>query len=220
MYPNPYIIASYPRSGSTWLRFILCNLLHPEHIHDFDSVNRLIPQIEDPEGMARALPSCRFYKTHQRRHAQRIVFLHRHVGDVLISEWWYKQKFHADTRTFEEFLVATDYGQGWRDDVDFYFPCDYTIGYRDLGFPHRILDCVPLLSGYSDGDIEEAARKSNFDQLQRIEADSGFGEYPIGDVRIRFIRKGTSDQWKKLPVEQQETILQKNHTQLLLLRYL
>lgn len=40
------IIASYPRSGSTYLRFILCNLYYPETTHTFETVNRLIPTIE------------------------------------------------------------------------------------------------------------------------------------------------------------------------------
>jgi hypothetical protein len=48
----PCLIASYPRSGSTWVRFILSNLLHPEESHDFDSVNQIIPDIGDPQGLA------------------------------------------------------------------------------------------------------------------------------------------------------------------------
>lgn len=213
---NPTIIASYPRSGSTWLRFILCNLLYPDIQHDFDSVNKHIPAIDNADDMKIAIEQPTFYKTHSLRHGQNIIHLHRHVGDVLISEYWYKQKFHADGMTLFEYLIVTDYGKNWRDSIDFYFPCAKSISYDQLE------DCMRLkylIGSYTIEEISAAIEKSSFSKMQKAE-EKGFGIYPTGSPEIKFIRKGTTGQWRELDAQTQNRIIEKNYTQLKALGYL
>lgn len=212
------IIASYPRSGSTWLRFILCHLYYPNARIDFAFVNKAIPDIDHAEGMRASLSPLLFFKSHRLRHGQRILFLHRHVGDVLISEYWYKRKFHGDTRTLEEFLASCDYGREWREHIDFYFPCQQAIGFDELGNWEAILRILPQREPRDR--IEHAIAQSSFDNLQSLEG-GGFGDlYPSGDLSIRFIRDGRSGQWKELPRDLTDLLLEKNFTQLRVLGYL
>jgi hypothetical protein len=218
MIMSPVLIVGYPRSGSTWLRFILCNTLYSGVVHDFASVNYYIPTIEDCDSVICGHPTPLFYKTHQLRHAKSVVFLHRHVGDVLVSEYFYKKKFYQDDRSFEEFLLADDVGKGWRDSVDHYFPCPRTIRYDHISNPDAVLEAFPSLRHLTSSQIREAMDKSSFKELQKVE-QKGFGNYPTGDPAIKFFRQGTSKQWATLDEEFQEMILEKNSCHLRLLGY-
>lgn len=211
------IICSYPRSGSTWLRFILCNLLYPETEHDIDSVNRHIPDIDHYDGMKESIHRPHAFKSHGLRQGQSIIFLHRHVGDVLISEWWYKKKYHADTRTLEQFLEDCKYGENWRAHIDHFFPAERQIGYDELSDHSSLLRVIP--KSFLRSDLRKAMRKSSFTELQHVEK-KGFGQYPSGDLEIPFFRQGTSDQWKDLKENIQDRILYSNLIQLKALGYL
>lgn len=213
-----HLIASYPRSGSTWLRFILCNLLYPNIEHDFDSVNKYIPTYESEADMKiKALDKPEYYKTHSLSAAQNIIFLHRHVGDVLISEYYYKRKFHNDPRIFEEFVIGCDYGQEWRQNINHYFPCNKMISFDRLDNEFSLMEIIG--TNYSEGQIKDAIRKSNFETMQKIE-DKGFGIYPKGDENIKFVRNGKSGQWLNLSEGLQQRIIEKNYIQLKALNYI
>lgn len=211
---NPLLIASYPRSGSTWFRFVLCNLYYSHIQHDFASVNQYIPPIDDPAGMKAAINDPLFYKTHGLHHSGRVIFLHRHVGDVLISEWWYKKKFHDDQRTLAEYIQATSFGQGWREHVNWYFPCAHTLAFDLIGKVSSYAFC-----GLPRPLVEAALQKSSFDRLKEVEK-KGFGIYPSGNPDISFIRDGHSGQWLELDDAIRDTLLEKNFTQLKMLGYL
>ena len=46
VYPDDTFIVSYPRSGNTWTRFLIANLLHPEEPATFANIERLVPDSE------------------------------------------------------------------------------------------------------------------------------------------------------------------------------
>lgn len=211
------IICSYPRSGSTWLRFILCNLLYPDVEHDIGSVNRRIPDIDGEQGVREATDPPQYYKSHIARHAQRIIHLHRHVGDVLISEWWFKRKFYNERRPLYEFIVRTEYGAEWRSHADFFFPCNKGISFDQLSSPAAVMSIVP--SRYSLREVEMAIERSSFARLQKVE-ESGFGSYPSGDPAILFFRDGRSGQWQELEEGLRSELLDRNYKQLKMLGYL
>jgi hypothetical protein len=47
----------------------------------------------------------------------------------------------------------------------------------------------------------------------------GFGDYEAGNTEIKFVRDGTSGQWKSLPKELVSEILKKNKKELISLGY-
>src|SRR5690242_17221396 len=87
--PNDVFLASFPRSGNTWLRFVLGEVLTRESV-EFENVNRIIPEV-GLQGKARAvLPGGgRLIKTHElyRQEYQRAIYVIRDVRDVLLSEF-------------------------------------------------------------------------------------------------------------------------------------
>lgn len=87
--PQDIFQASYPRSGSTWLRFILFQILRGEEA-GFGKIDTCIPEIDSHRGVPPILPGGgRLIKTHEkyRKEYTRAVFLVRDVRDVVLSSY-------------------------------------------------------------------------------------------------------------------------------------
>lgn len=99
-------LGSYPRSGSTWLRFMLFELLTGEPA-TFDSVNRNMrgPGTHD-EGRSVLPDHGRFLSTHEsyRREYHRGVYLVRDVRDVVLSEFQYERERGFILDDFDQYL--------------------------------------------------------------------------------------------------------------------
>ena len=199
------IIASYPRSGSTYLKLLLTNLYY-EGEHDVRSANRHIPTLESEKEILEGIDNPIFYKTHEKRCNKDVIFLHRHVGDCLVSEYNYHKDYYDYDKDIETWLESNEYGKGWREMVDFYYPC------LDISF--------------------EQLTKDPFNTLYKVYA---FSYTPVKDSRFNevdyktfkdlnnqdptFFRSGKTGQWKKLPQEIQDKIINFNKKQLKLLGY-
>jgi len=85
--PQDIFLASYPRSGSTWLRFMLFQILTGED-PGFQRIDQCIPEIQSHRGVPPLLPGGgRLIKTHEqyRKDYTKAVFLVRDLRDVLVS---------------------------------------------------------------------------------------------------------------------------------------
>jgi hypothetical protein len=110
LHPADVILASYPRSGSTWARFVLYEILAGEEA-TFDSVNEGLPGVQGYETALRRLPGKgRLIGTHERFRKEylRAIYLVRDVRDVLLSEHAYLQTldfFRGDLDRFTRLFV-------------------------------------------------------------------------------------------------------------------
>ena len=87
--PQDAFLASYPRSGSTWLRFILFEILSGEAA-GFGKIDKCIPEIDAHRGVPPILPrGGRLIKTHEkyRKDYTKAIFLVRDLRDVLLSNY-------------------------------------------------------------------------------------------------------------------------------------
>jgi len=85
--PQDVFLASYPRSGSTWLRFMLFQILRREEAA-FGKIEECIPEIDAHRRIPPILPAGgRLVKTHEqyRKDYTRAVFLVRDPRDVFLS---------------------------------------------------------------------------------------------------------------------------------------
>jgi len=109
VYPDDVFIVSYPRSGNTWARFLIGNLLHPADPITFANVERRVPTIYFfPDRKLRALPRPRLFKSHEYfdpRYGRTIYFV-RDPRDVAVSVYYYSLKriVIADSLSIDDFI--------------------------------------------------------------------------------------------------------------------
>ncbi len=66
VYPDDTFLVSYPRSGNTWTRFLIANLMYPAECVTFANIERLIPDTASQSNRALKRTSRpRIIKTHQ-----------------------------------------------------------------------------------------------------------------------------------------------------------
>jgi hypothetical protein len=104
--PSDVFVASYPRSGNTWLRFMLYEILVGES-SSFKNVHQLVPDI----GMQnKALPVLaeegRLIKTHEPYLPQykKAIYLVRDARDVALSEFAFQKALGLAKDDFEIYL--------------------------------------------------------------------------------------------------------------------
>jgi hypothetical protein len=101
-------VASYPRSGSTWLRFLLAEVLTGKG-SQFGMVNELIPDVGAHRKAKPILPGGgNLIKTHEsyRREYKKAVYLVRDVRDVLLSEHAYQQALGLVGDDLDSYITA------------------------------------------------------------------------------------------------------------------
>jgi sulfotransferase family protein len=93
VFPNDVFLVSYPRSGSTWTRFLVGNLLNPTDPITFENVERRVPPIYFwPDRILRSLP--RVLKSHEAFDPRypRVIYIVRDPRDVAVSFYYYNLK--------------------------------------------------------------------------------------------------------------------------------
>jgi len=125
--PDDVFVATYPRSGTTWMQYMLHLLVRPEV--DFRHINDACPWLErslavgsvTPDDLAR-LPSPRIFKTHllpQWLPRQgRFVVIVRDPADVAVSYYELYRAYLGFRGTLDEFLARfvagrVQYGSWW-----------------------------------------------------------------------------------------------------------
>jgi hypothetical protein len=106
--PNDLFIASYPRSGTTWLRFLLFELLTGTPA-EFVPVNESIPYVGKHRGAPELLPSGgRVIQTHETflLGVRSAIYLVRDPRSVVLSEYRWQLRTGLFEGSFESFFEA------------------------------------------------------------------------------------------------------------------
>lgn len=94
VHPDDVFIVSYPRSGNTWFRFLIANLLSDEPA-SFGNIERLVPDIyTNSDVQLLGMNRPRILKSHEPFTAlyKSIVYLIRDPRDVVVSLYHYNVK--------------------------------------------------------------------------------------------------------------------------------
>lgn len=114
IFEDDRLIVSYPRSGNTWLSFMLTNLTHPEEETTFLNLDLRCPDIHQRSNRyLLSVPRPRLLKSHEPFDGRyrRTVYLVRDPRDVAVSYY----RFLAKTRTIEESLPLSEFIDGFLD---------------------------------------------------------------------------------------------------------
>lgn len=110
--PDPFetMVVSYPRSGNTWVRFILTGYL-VDGPPTLDEVERIVPDIYQTRERELSGRAARIYKSHEqfRPDYMKVLYLMRHPVEVCLSYYRYFLK----TRKIEASDDFSDFSQAF-----------------------------------------------------------------------------------------------------------
>ncbi len=127
VYPDDTFIISYPRSGSTWTRFLAANLVYSNETVSFTNLDQLVPATA--VSSRRSLKNARrprIIKSHNYydHRYPRVVYVVRDPRDVVLSEYRFilKAGKFADDYPMEKFVSEFVNGEignygSWKENV-------------------------------------------------------------------------------------------------------
>jgi hypothetical protein len=95
VFPDDVFLVSYPRSGNTWVRFLVGNLIYPESAVTFSNLESRLPEIYfNADRFLRHLPRPRILKSHEcfQPHYPRGIYIVRDPRDVAVSFYHHNVK--------------------------------------------------------------------------------------------------------------------------------
>jgi hypothetical protein len=109
VFPDDTMIVSYPRSGNTWTRFLIANLLHPGEQVSFANIETLIPDTSSISSRAlKRIARPRIIKSHQYfdHRYPRVIYIVRDPRDVAVSFYNFQRKKNQipDTHPLERYV--------------------------------------------------------------------------------------------------------------------
>jgi len=211
-------VASYPRSGNTWMRFLIGTLVFSQKI-TWKNVEHFVPAMyahSDKELLG--APSPRFIKTHHPFNSKfpRAIYLIRDVRDVVISYYnWHLKMKEGFNENFDCFFykflngeLGDNYGS-WGENVKSWLSnkeklrkgC-LVLKYEDLnedteGELRKVLRFLDI--DRSNKQIREAIEWCSFENMKRLEEKQKHEveRFKNSKQEKNFVRKGVSGQWQE-----------------------
>jgi hypothetical protein len=197
VYPDDTFLVSYPRSGNTWTRFLIANLVYPNQDVTFLNIEKLIPDTSSQSNRAlKRTPRPRMIKTHQYfdHRYPKTIYIVRDPRDVVLSYYDFQRKYRQieDGYPLERYVhnfVFGDIGSAdWGTWVENVSTWVYSRG-RDKKF---------LLLRYEDMMRDTVSELTRIAHFLEIEADSARLQRAVelsSADRMRQLEKQEQDQW-------------------------
>ena len=209
-------IVSYPKSGNTWTRFLIGNLISPAGV-SFRNIEKIIPDIyQHTQRELSRIESPRVLKSHEYfdPRYRKIIHIIRDPRAVAISYWHHRIKFREidETCSIEDFVdwfVTRGNQHGtWASNTESWLDArendrNYLlIRYEDMiSSPEEELQKIVSHMNLSVTDeiISNAISNSSFDKMRSMEQEQSNEWGPLHYTRrdLSFVRKGSADSWEK-----------------------
>jgi len=205
--PSDVFVITYPRSGTTWLRYLIANVLAPREDVTFSTFRHYVPDINDTYAartsldVFESLSSPRFFSFHGRYDPAlpKVVYLLRDPRDVMISFYHYRRtREQTYSGSLQDFLKSDDhYPCSWDQHVTDWLLNGvkenvFLIRYEELQRDtrtavRRVLDFADVR--YTDDDIAHAVTASGFEEMRSAEEGYSAGVSTAAEEQ-RFVRRG------------------------------
>ena len=223
IFEDDIFVASYPKSGNTWLRFLLARLMAPSELTiSFRNIDDFVPDLYRCRNFVDSVQKRpRFIKIHE-PHIEdygKAVYIYRDGRDVMISFYHYFKQSKKFEGSFTEFLRAVDdfWCGGWMNHVT--SAINYAkknpgmiffIKYEDLlvepgSWARQLAEFCRLPA--TPSEIEEAIQLTSFSELKKIE--SQFGPEELDQNNVEFFRAGKQKQWKEVFSSEQRALFER-----------
>jgi len=122
VYADDTFLVSYPRSGNTWTRFLIANLVYPQQNVSFLNIEKLIPDTASQSSRAlKRTRRPRLIKTHQYfdHRYPKTIYIVRDPRDVALSYYDFQRKYmqiedgHPVERYVEDFVHGRLGSEDW-----------------------------------------------------------------------------------------------------------
>ena len=213
-------VTSYPKSGNTWVRFLIANTLHPDGTTDFFNINQRVPDIYTlPDHKLLELASPRYLKSHEYFDPRypSVLYVVRDVRSVIVSYFNHLQLIGSipENESIDDFVGrflsgnVNRYGS-WKENVLSWIrvrECDNSrfklIRYEDLKS-----DCVVELGSIatylnlekSQEELQTIAELSSFKRMKELEKN-GIDKTMLSkkhrNVKAGFVRSGGTSDWEQ-----------------------
>jgi hypothetical protein len=198
VYPDDTFLVSFPRSGNTWTRFLVCNLMNPDDPVTFAGLESRIPEIYDvPDRILRAFPRPRIIKSHEcfDPRYKKVIYIVRDPRDVAVSyyEFQLKRRVISEDCSLEEFVprfMESEFEPttgSWRDHVLSW------IATRQGQENFLLL----RYENMQDNTVGESAKIASFLGLDSSPALMARAVELSSADRMRSLEKQQSHQWKE-----------------------
>jgi len=210
-------IVSYPKSGNTWVRFLVANLVYGNGV-DFARIEKLVPDIyQNTSRELDGVASPRYLKSHESYDPryERAIYITRDPRDVVVSYYYHRIKIRvipagADKSAFVDKFVSgrLDRFGSWGDNVGSWLaarsgdPDFLVLHYEDVladtaAELQRIAKFLKL--DRTDTQIESAIAESSFERMRAHETAQGHRWRTTERSRkdMYFVRSAGSGGWEK-----------------------
>jgi len=227
VYPDDLFIVSYPRSGNTWTRFLIGNLIYQDEPVTFANVENRIPSIYVfSDRKLRRLP--RVLKSHDcfDPRYRNVIYVVRDPRDVTVSAYHYsiKVRILPDSCPIEEFVplfMSGNFGSGlladprwgsWYDNVASWLAMRHNRRFLLLRYEDMLEDPrreLAKLAGFLNIDttperLSRAVEFSSAERMRELEGSQANQWQLTKGTRPdkKFVRKAKAGGWRdELPLK-------------------
>jgi len=215
--PDDVFLTSFPKSGNTWTRFLLANLVFPDQPATFGNIEDLIP---DPAATTKRrldhMPRPRIIKSHECFDPRypRVIYIVRDPRDVVVSQYHYHRKCKKidDNFPMENFVTRFLAGEtcphgSWGENVATWLvtrehdPRLLLLRYEDMlaNTPEALLKVASFLNiSASPKRIADAIERSSVTQMRQLEKTQSEKCELTKDTRqdLSFVRSASAGGWR------------------------
>lgn len=219
LFPDDAFLIAYPKSGNTWTRFLVGNLLYGSGV-DFLNIPRLIPHFDVMPGrFFLSMPRPRVINCHEayRPHYKRVIYVVRDPRDVVVSLFYFqrKRRIIEDSYPLDQFVSRFIAGEAvgpprlgsWQQNVGSWLamrendPTFLLLRYEDmLRETESALRKIASLLGVdaTPERISQAVERSSALEMRGLEKVQGKEWHQSKGTRqeIPFVRSARSGGWK------------------------
>jgi len=226
--PSDVFIVSFPKSGNTWVRFLLSDLLEPHSVKNLADVGKIVPDIYHDITLINKMLPPRYIKSHDPNFEMfpRTLYIVRDVRDVMVSYYnyccgndWFNGTISAFIRNYLK--NGSKFGF-WHEHVKKALEFSSSYPNRCLMIKYEDLLCditesaraICSFTGLRKNtkEIEHAVKVSDFSTLSSIEDSSDCKSFMKTG---KFFRRGSSGQWQEWLNEDDLRLIYEKHEPIL-----
>lgn len=199
------LIASFPKSGRNWVRFLLANSIvvagdrnvEIHFLNSSDWISTTVPKTPPVEdGYPRIVADHGEYQGQDTK----VIYILRHPADVMESYYVYlRDRWNERVGDFSAFIRDDEWGipawkrhvNSWESEVDVLV----TFGGLKQDPGARLKEMYTLFERtISDETVAEAVERSSFENMARVEQEYGIPQKHGANDDFTFMRKGDTSQ--------------------------